>query len=297
MRRHSFMPGRVFFFFAVAFNRSLADYDLWGYLSFGRVLWQEGFFPYKDVFAYTPTKPLWVYHEWLTGVVFFGLVKFLGPASLQLLRYILALLTLCLIYETARKRGGDIFDVLIALVPSILLISFGYEPVRAQAFTFFFFTLTLFILECSKRAEKEKVLRWLPLIQIAWCNFHGGFVAGLGLIFLYALGESLTRRKIAVAYLKWGMIASLATLINPYGIDYLISLFPIAMNALGYQSYSSPYDKMVLAYVSLWNYLKTIDVNIMNAGMTAWLMTLMLLSVLIFSAYELFKKGRWTLPC
>lgn len=210
----------VFLFFAVAFNRSLADYDLWGYLSFGRVLWQEGFFPYKDVFAYTPTKPLWVYHEWLTGVVFFGLVKFLGPASLQLLRYILALLTLCLIYETARKRGGDIFDVLIALVPSILLISFGYEPVRAQAFTFFFFTLTLFILECSKRAEKEKVLRWLPLIQIAWCNFHGGFVAGLGLIFLYALGESLTRRKIAVAYLKWGMIASLATLINPYGIDY-----------------------------------------------------------------------------
>lgn len=95
-------------------------------------------FPYQDVFSYTPTRPLWVYHEWLTGVVFFGLVKFLGPASLQLLRYILALLTLCLIYETARKRGGSVFDVLIALVPSILLISFGYEPVRAQVFTFSF---------------------------------------------------------------------------------------------------------------------------------------------------------------
>jgi len=210
----------VFLFFAVVFNRNLADYDLWGYLSFGRVLWQEGFFPYKDVFAYTPTKPLWVYHEWLTGVVFFGLVKFLGPASLQLLRYILALLTLCLIYETARKRGGNVFDVFIAMVPSILLISFGYEPVRAQVFTFFFFTLTLYLLECSKKTENEKVLRWLPLVQIVWCNFHGGFVAGLGLIFLYTLGESLTRRKFAVAYLKWGMIASLATVINPYGIAY-----------------------------------------------------------------------------
>lgn len=210
----------LYVFFVALFNKSLADYDLWGYLSFGRVLWQEGFFPYKDVFAYTPTKPLWVYHEWLTGVVFFGLVKFLGPASLQLLRYILALLTLCLIYETARKRGGNAFDVLVVLAPSILLIAFGYEPVRAQVFTFFFFTLTLYILECSKKAGNEKVLRWLPLIQIAWCNFHGGFVAGLGLIFLYALGEILTRRKIAVAYLKWGMIALSATLINPYGIHY-----------------------------------------------------------------------------
>ncbi len=210
----------LYVFFVALFNKSLADYDLWGYLSFGRVLWQEGFFPYQDVFSYTPTRPLWVYHEWLTGVVFFGLVKFLGPASLQLLRYILALLTLCLIYETARKRGGSVFDVLIALVPSILLISFGYEPVRAQVFTFFFFTLTLYILECSKKAENEKVLRWLPLIQIVWCNFHGGFVAGLGLIFLYAVGETLIRRKIAVAYLKWGVIALLVTLINPYGIHY-----------------------------------------------------------------------------
>lgn len=210
----------LYVFFVALFNKSLADYDLWGYLSFGRVLWQEGFFPYQDVFSYTPTRPLWVYHEWLTGVVFFGLVKFLGPASLQLLRYILALLTVCLIYETARKRGGNVFDVLVALVPSILLISFGYEPVRAQVFTFFFFMLTLYILECSKKTENEKVLRWLPLIQIVWCNFHGGFVAGLGLIFLYALGESLTRRKIAVSYIKWGMIASLVTLINPYGIEY-----------------------------------------------------------------------------
>ena len=60
------------------------------------------------------------------------------------------------------------------------------------------------------------------MIQIGWCNFHGGFVSGLGLIFLYALGEGLARKKIAVSYLKWGIIASFATLINPYGIEYWI---------------------------------------------------------------------------
>jgi hypothetical protein len=136
-----------YFFFIALFNRSLADYDLWGYLSFGRVFWEEGFFPYQDVFAYTPTKSLWVYHEWLTGVVFFGLIKYLGPAGLQLLRYILAILTIYLIYSIAIKRGGSIFYALIILIPSMLVISFGYVPVRAQIFTFFFFILTLYILE------------------------------------------------------------------------------------------------------------------------------------------------------
>jgi hypothetical protein len=193
---------------------------LWGYLSFGRVFWQEGFFPYQDVFSYTPTKTLWVYHEWLTGIVFFGLIKYLGPASLQLLRYILVILTICMIYETALKRGGSLFYILLILIPAMMLISFGYIPVRAQIFTFFFFILTLYILEYSKKTEEIKILRWLPLIQILWCNLHGGFVAGLGLIFLYGLGEGVARKKIAFSYLQWGVIASLATCVNPYGIRY-----------------------------------------------------------------------------
>lgn len=216
-----FFSGVFFYlFFIVLFNKSHADYDLWGYLSFGRVLWQEGFFPYQDVFSYTPTKSLWIYHEWLTGVIFFGLVKYLGPVSLQLLRYILAILTVYLIYETALKRGGSFFYILLTLIPSMVLISFGYVPVRAQIFTFFFFILTLYILEHSKKTGDVTMLRWLPLMQIFWCNLHGGFVAGLGLIFLYALGEGVARKKISLSYLQWGLIASLATCINPYGIAY-----------------------------------------------------------------------------
>jgi hypothetical protein len=212
-----------YLFFIALFNRSLADYDLWGYLSFGRVFGEEGFFPYKDVFAYTPTNPLWVYHEWLTGVVFWELIKYLGPASLQLLRYILAVLTIYLIYLTAQKRGGSLFNIIIILIPSMLIISFGYSPVvRAQIFTFFFFILTIYLLEYSKITGNINVLRWLPLIQLVWCNFHGGFISGIGLIFLYAIGEGFSRKKIAVSFLKWGIVSSFATLINPYGMKYWI---------------------------------------------------------------------------
>ena len=58
----------LYLLFVQMYSNPLADYDLWGYLAFGRALWETGQFPYRDLFSYTPTKPLWVYHEWLTGV-------------------------------------------------------------------------------------------------------------------------------------------------------------------------------------------------------------------------------------
>ncbi|MDQ5985968.1 MAG: hypothetical protein CSYNP_01686 [Syntrophus sp. SKADARSKE-3] len=211
--------GGLYLCFVTLFSRNLSDNDLWGYLSFGRVFWEDGYFPFYDIFAYTPIKSFWVYHEWLTGVIFYIICKYTGPAGLQLFRYILILFTIYLIYMVALKKGGNPLSAVIALIPAMALISFGYVPVRAQIFTYFFFILTVYILEDAKRTEKWSVLWWLVPIQILWCNLHGGFVAGIGLIGLYALGEALSRKKF-LPYIMIGGIATLATLINPYGIKY-----------------------------------------------------------------------------
>jgi hypothetical protein len=211
-----------FYFFSVLlFSRSLADNDLWGYLSFGRIFWEDAYFPFHDVFSYTPTKPVWVYHEWLTGVFFYFIYKWSGPAGLQLLHYVIILLTIWLMYLTALKKGGAPVFASIALIPAMLLISFGYVPVRAQIFTYLFFILTLYILESANKGQRWSVLWWLLPILVLWCNLHGGFVAGLGLIFLYALGEGFSGRKV-VPYIKIGIPATLVTLINPYGIQYWV---------------------------------------------------------------------------
>jgi hypothetical protein len=207
--------------FVALFSRSLADNDLWGYLAFGRIFWEEGYFPYHDIFSYTPTKPLWIYHEWLTGVFFYAVFKFSGPVGLQLLRYITIILAVYFIYLTAIKRGGSPISALIALLPAAVLISFGYVPVRAQVFTYLFFILTLYILEVARQDKKRQVLWWLIPIQILWCNFHGGFLAGIGVIFLYAAGEGAAGKKF-LPFVKTGIVASFATLINPYGFKYWV---------------------------------------------------------------------------
>lgn len=205
--------------FVEMYSNPLADYDLWGYLAFGRAFWETGHFPYRDLFSYTPTKPIWVYHEWLTGVLYYSIYRKAGDAGLQLLRYVLILSTLYLIYLTSLRRGGTPLSACIALVPAMLLMCFGYVPVRAQIFTYFFFILTIYLLECSRLGQRWSILLWLLPIMVLWCNFHGGFVAGIGLIGLYAIGEGLAGRKyipIAAA----GILSAAATIINPYGIQY-----------------------------------------------------------------------------
>ena len=209
--------------FVLLFSRNIADYDLWGYLSFGSVFWDDGYFPFRDVFSYTSAKPLWVYHEWLTGILYYFIYQHAGPAGLQLLRYILIILTIYLMYLTAIKKGSGRLSALSSLIPAMLLISVGYEPVRAQIFTYLFFALTLYVLECARKEGKWSLLWWLLPIQILWCNLHGGFVTGLGLIVLYILGDGFSGSKvkplIAIIF-----PAVLVTLINPYGFTYWVYL-------------------------------------------------------------------------
>ena len=81
-----------------------------------------------------------------------------------------------------------------------------------------------------------------------------------------------------------------ATLLNPYGIKLPVEYFP-TFNEWGCFPYVfRTYDKYILAYVSLWPYLKNTGISFFNAGLTAWIMTVMILTVFILSIYELVKK-------
>jgi hypothetical protein len=200
-------------------NTTVADLDLWGYLAFGRLFWGQRQFPYLDVFAYVPTLKPWIYHEWGTGVVFFPLYRTLGAPILQVIKLTLGLATAGMIYLTARRRGAEPLPTALILGCSIVGMSIGYSAVRAQVFTYFFFAVSLYLLETARLSGQGRGLWLLVPIQLLWCNLHGGFLAGLGLIFLYAVGEALARRPFR-AYLGWFLIAGLATLINPYGLEY-----------------------------------------------------------------------------
>jgi hypothetical protein len=206
-------------FMLYCLNSTTADPDLWGYLAFGRLFWGQGPFPYEDVFAYVPTLKPWVYHEWLTGVLFYPLYRTLGGPGLQVLRYALGLATVGVVYLTARRRGAEFLPTVLLILFALPALRLGYSPVRAQVFTYLGFAIFLYLLEDARLSERWGKLWLLAPIEMVWCNLHGGFLAGLGLIFLYAVGAALSRRPFR-AYLVWFLVAGLATVINPYGLKY-----------------------------------------------------------------------------
>jgi len=185
-------------FFLFTFHE--ADEDLWGRIAAGRLILSEGRIPEKDVFAYVPTKPAWVDHEWLSGVVFHGVHEALGGAGLLILRAFLGLLTVALLLLAA--RGASPWTTAFLSVAAWPLLAQGFNSVvRSQAFTFLFVSLTLFLLERGKGR-----IALVPLVAL-WANLHGGFVLGP----LLLLGYGSFR-------LSAGAFA--ASLLNPYGFEY-----------------------------------------------------------------------------
>lgn len=196
-----------------------ADPDLWGYMAFGRLFWSGQGFPYQDVFAYVPVLKPWIYHEWLTGVILAPIYDALGGFGLQVLKYLVGAGTALLAYRTARLIGAGPLGSGLALFIGSGVFTLGHSPFRAGILTCFLFVLTLHIMESARVKERYRRLAWLIPIQLVWANLHGGFVAGLGIVAFFGLGRLLARKPFR-PYLLSGIGAGLATLVNPYGLDY-----------------------------------------------------------------------------
>lgn len=206
--------------FVQTFTDNLADFDLWWRMAVGKLIHESGQIPKRDVFSYLPTLDPWILHGWLTDLLFYSLNRlFNGGEGLQLLRWSLLLGTLWLCFSTARVRGGSMLGAVLCLLLAREVFSFGFPVLRAQAFTYFFFAFFIWWLERS-RANGRWTRAWLlaPLLCL-WANLHPGFLAGCGVLALYAAGQWRTPRR-ALLLLAVGGVGAVLTLVNPYGLDF-----------------------------------------------------------------------------
>jgi hypothetical protein len=209
-----------FAFAVVLAYHHVVDGDLWARLAVGAHVWRTGSLMRHDVFAFTPTLPEWIDHEWGAGVVFFGLLNAFGPVSLMLLKIVTACTAILLCLFAARRNGVGWPALLLLAIPCALTVLPGYVTVvRSHALTYVFFALTLLCLE-----EMRDGRNWPPFViaplMLVWANVHGGFVVGLIAIAVYA---ALVR--------TWPMLVTLltavaVTIINPYGLHYWAYLVP-----------------------------------------------------------------------
>lgn len=193
-----------------------ADPDLWGHLRFGHEISQNLALSRADPYSFT-TDRQWVNHEWLAEVIMAAVYDRYGTPGLLGLTTGITVGVLFLIWRLLEHLGVRLPVRAGLLVLVFMGISSQLASVRPQMFSVLLFT-TLACLLVRSEDEKPRLLLVVPAIFAAWSNLHGGWIVGLGALCLWALPAALGGR-VALPWLFFALIsASLATLLNPYGI-------------------------------------------------------------------------------
>lgn len=197
-----------------------ADFDVWHQLAIGAHWWHTGEINDREIFSFLPTLPKVINHEWGAGIWNYTLMRVGGSPALMLWKIIAGLGAIAASLWTARK-GGASHGALFLFAPlAALCLLPGFVPVvRAHVFTYFGFAILLALIETTRRTRV-----WWPVptaiaVMLVWANCHGGFVAGFGLLGVYALAAFRDREVfIKLAVMSGG--CALITLVNPWGWEY-----------------------------------------------------------------------------
>lgn len=217
------------FLYSIA-PRIYADGDTNWHLATGRLILATGTIPATDPFSWTFAGRPWVAHEWLTEV-------------LMALAYALAGWTgVALFFGLA--AGGTIFVIGLEAarwlrpVPTaimLILIVYAFIPyMLARPHVVGWLLLSIWLVALLRAREQQRApALWLVPFMLAWANLHGSFVFGLVLIAPFAL-EALfadaDKRRVLVGWGGFGLLALLAAICTPHGIDGLI--FPLKVSTM-----------------------------------------------------------------
>lgn len=204
---------------------TIADPDLWGHTLYGLRAIEAGILTERaDPFSYTAPAARWINHEWLTEYQFGWLWSRFGGIGLVLWRNaaVAGFMTVGLL--AIRRSRATLAGSVLLLVLTAECLSDFVVFIRPQLATFFLFALFLYVLR-AWWDDPSKRIWWLPVFMAAWVNLHGGFLAGIGILAVFASAAALrtfrtgenwneARQLIAVS-----LITVAATFVNPYGFE------------------------------------------------------------------------------
>jgi len=220
--------------FAMAL-RPVVDNDVFWHLATGRYIWATGRVPHADPFSWTAPGRAWIAHEWLTETLLYPLYTHGGYAALMLVFAAAITGAFAVAYATARLLGAARPIALLVTLLAAVASSHTWG-VRPQMLSLLLIAVAMALLTRATLLSLPRLLWLLPALMALWVNLHGGFIFGLALIGLYAVGETCewilsdVRRGAAVSGAPWRLwltlvVAVAACLLNPNGARGLLYPF------------------------------------------------------------------------
>jgi hypothetical protein len=201
----------------------LRDADTGWHIRSGEQILATRAFPRTDPFSYTRQGQPWYAWEWMYDVTIGAIHQVSGLNGVVLFTAVVICSTFALLFRFVLERSGN-----LVVAGSLTLLAVAAAQVHMLARPHVLsWLLTLLWLETLYRFQdgERSALLWLPALMLLWVNLHAGFVLGLGLLGIFAVGSissALTdpregdRQKIVqlAAILP---VCLLTTLVTPYG--------------------------------------------------------------------------------
>jgi hypothetical protein len=218
-------------FYGAAGSQSLlADGDAGWHIRLGEIAIASGSLPSTDPFSFTMAGKVWFAWEWLADLILGAVHSVAGLQGVVLLAGVLIAATAALTLRYMLWFGVNLF---LAVGATMLIsgVSTIHWLARPHMFTWGLLLATLWLLEADRRSPSKRVWLLIPIVAI-WVNLHGGFVAALVTVGVFAVGvsgeevwaarsqEGRWRLFLPRGLERYGLLfagCAAATLLNPWG--------------------------------------------------------------------------------
>jgi hypothetical protein len=207
----------------------LFDGDIGWHIRTGEHILDRGAVPATDLFSFTRPGAPWFAWEWLSDVGFALAHRSAGLKGVVLVTSIILTSWAVLLLRQALWRGANAW---VAMIVTLLGVSASaiHFMARPHIVTLLFATVSVWMIESDRRRAHWQLWLLIPLTAL-WANLHGGFVIGVALAGIAALGSAAElwagvgdrRRVVRYATLSFGCCA--ASMLNPYGMRLHVHIF------------------------------------------------------------------------
>jgi len=221
---------------AAADASRVADPDIWGHLLFGQAILSHGHLAHNNVYSYSAPGSVWVDHEWLSEVVMALSYRWGGVLGLKLLKFTcVAAIVLFSSIALGATGASPAMQQIILFTEALAL----WVQVQCRPELLSLALLSWLLMLLARDTYRGSARLWLAIpVFVIWANLHGGFTVSLAVLGVYAgitaIQDAIARRGFKRA-IKLGSImvgATLATLINPYGLGLWTNVLHTVSNSL-----------------------------------------------------------------
>jgi hypothetical protein len=199
----------------------LHDSDTGWHVRAGDLIWDAGSVPRGDPFSFSAEGRPWFAWEWLCAAGMSLLHRHGGLGGLVAVSALLLGLSFSAAQRLGLVLGGR--PLLTFLITSLgATATTLHWLARPHLVSYPLVVLFVAVLEAGSAGRSPRLLLLLPVLTLLWCNLHGAFPVGLGLLGAYWIGGMLpgAPQRWSPRHLGWALAASLlVTTLNPYGLD------------------------------------------------------------------------------